>query len=78
MSRLNRCLRIVVLVAAGPAFGQSVTVSLPPPPLPPLPTVRVAISPPHPTVVVQERTVVHETVYVKQKGNRGKHKGQRK
>jgi hypothetical protein len=74
MSRLSRCVRFAVLVAAVPAFGQSVTVVLP---APPRPTVHVVV--PSPVVVVPAPVVVeHRTVVVQTKSNRGKHKGHKK
>jgi hypothetical protein len=80
MSRLTRCIRLAVLAVAVPAFGQSVTVFVPPPPsvhvIVPAPVVvvprRVVVVPA--PVVVEERVVVVAPV----RGNRGKHKGQRK
>lgn len=72
MSRLTRCLRFALLVVAAPVFGQSVTVSLP---APPVPTVHVIAPAP---VVVEHTTVVQPVVVQQGKGNRGKHKGQNK
>ena len=77
MSRLTRSFRLAVfaLTTSVPAFAQ-VTVFLP---APPRPTVHVVV--PSPVVVVPAPVVVeHRTTVVVQetKGNRGKHKGQRK
>lgn len=74
MSNISRCLRLAVLVVGLPAFGQ-VTVVVP---APPRPSVHVVV--PSPVVVVPAPVVVeHRTVIVTPvKGNKGKHKGQRK
>ncbi len=76
MFRINRLLVVAAFAAAEPALAQSVTVRLPAPPVP-----SVQIVAPAPVVVVQSapvRVVEQRTVYVEQKGNRGKHKGQNK
>jgi hypothetical protein len=86
MSRLTRSLRLAVLVGAFPAFGQSVTVTLPPP-LPPPPMPSVTVVAPQPVIVrtapvtvapAPTTVVVQQEVAQPGKGNRGKHKGQRK